>query len=123
MNQKSFVSLIAGVLGGLTFGIGMCMCLLPEWDLFNAGVVVAAIGAVILLVLAIVLRKQSGKPAAKPNWKLIGRIAYGTLAALVLGLGMAMIMAMEGMMLLGMAIGVVGILLLLGLIPLCKGLK
>lgn len=123
MNKKSFVSLVAGVLGGLTFGIGMCMCLLPEWDLFNTGVVVAAIGAVILLVLAIVLRKMSGKPAGKPNWKLIGRIAYGTLAALVLGLGMAMIMVMEGMMLLGMVIGVVGILLLLGLIPLCKGLK
>ena len=84
MNKKSFVSLVAGVLGGLTFGIGMCMCLLPEWDLFNTGVVVAAIGAVILLVLAIVLRKMSGKPAGKPNWKLIGRIAYGTLAALVL---------------------------------------
>ena len=123
MNKKSFVSLVAGVLGGLTFGIGMCMCLLPEWDLFNTGVVVAAIGAVILLVLAIVLRKMSGKPAGKPNWKLIGRIAYGTLAALVLGLGMAMIMVMEDMMLLGMVIGVVGILLLLGLIPLCKGLK
>lgn len=123
MNKKSFLSLVAGVVGGLTFGIGMCMCLLPEWDLFKPGVVVTAIGAVILLVLAIVLRKLSGKPAGKPNWKLIGRIAYGTLAALVLGLGMAMIMAMEGMMLLGMVIGVVGILLLLGLIPLCKGLK
>ena len=122
MKKSVFVNLLVGVVGGLLFAIGMCMCLLPEWNAFNQGVVVAAVGAVILLALAIVNRVKSGKPAQKPNWKLIGKIAFGVLGSLVLGLGMCMIMVWE-MMLLGIVVGVVGIVLLLCLIPMCVGLK
>lgn len=123
MEKKTFTSLVMGVLGGLLFGIGMCMCLLPEWNAFTPGVVVTALGAVVLLVLAVVLHKMSGKGAIKPNWRVVGKVVYGVLAALVLGLGMCMIMVFEGMMIPGIIVGVVGILLLLGLIPLVKGLK
>lgn len=123
MKKKDFISLLLGVLGLLLFGFGLCMCLLPEWDLFKPGVVVTAIGAVVLLVLAVVRRKMSDKPAAKPNWKLIGKLAYGLFAALVLGAGMSMVLVLEGMMLPGILVGIVGILLLLGLIPLFFGLK
>ena len=42
---------------------------------------------------------------------------------MVLGLGMAMVMVFEGMMLLGMVVGIVGIVMLLFLIPMCVGLK
>lgn len=122
MLKKHFLFLILGVLGGLLFAIGMCMCLLPEWHAFKAGVVAVAVGAVTLLILFIMLRKASGKPAAKPDWKLIGKIAYGVLAALVLGLGMCLVMVFDKM-LLGIVIGIVGILLLLGLIPMFMGLK
>ena len=34
---------------GMLFGIGMCMCLLPEWNAFIPGVVVTTAGAVELL--------------------------------------------------------------------------
>lgn len=122
MQKKHFLSLVLGVLGGLMFSIGMCMCLLPEWNAFNAGVIVAAAGAVILLILFIWLRKQSGKGPISPDWKLIGKIAYGVLAALVLGAGMCLIMVWNKM-LFGLVVGVVGILLLLGLIPMFMGLK
>ena len=122
MQKKHFLSLVLGVLGGLMFSIGMCMCLLPEWGMFKPGVVVTAIGAVVLLILCIWLRKQSGKAPVSPDWKLIGKIAYGVLAALVLGVGMCLIMVW-GKMLLGILVGVVGILLLLGLIPMFMGLK
>ena len=122
MKKSQFIALLVGVIGGLLFSIGMCMCLLPEWNAFNAGVVVAAIGAVILLVLAIVCRVKSGKPAKKINWKLVGKIAYGTLSALVLGAGMAMIMELN-MMLWGVVVGIVGIVMLLCLIPMCVGFK
>ena len=44
-------------------------------------------------------------------------------SVLVLGVGMNMIMAFEGMMIPGMIVGVVGIVLLLGIIPVVKGLK
>ena len=122
MQKKHFYSLVLGVLGGLLFSIGMCMCLLPEWGMFKPGVVAAAIGAVVLLVLFIYLRRASGKAPVTPDWKLIGKIAYGVLAALVLGTGMCMIMVW-GMMLPGILVGVLGILLLLGLIPMFMGLK
>lgn len=122
MKKSQFIALLVGVVGGLLFSVGMCMCLLPEWNAFNAGVVVAALGAVILLVLAIVCRVRSGKPGRKINWKLVGKIAYGTISALVLGVGMAMILELE-MLLCGVVIGVAGIILLLCLIPMCVGFK
>lgn len=122
MKKSQFIALLVGVIGGLLFSVGMCMCLLPEWNAFNAGVVLAAIGAIVLLVLAIVCRVRDHKPARKINWKLAGKIAYGTLSALVLGAGMSMIMELE-MMLWGVVVGIVGIIMLLCLIPMCVGFK
>lgn len=51
MKKENFVSLILGTIGGILFAIGMCMCLLPEWNAFQPGVVMAAIGIVLLLCL------------------------------------------------------------------------
>lgn len=122
MKKKDFVSLLLGVAGVLLFGVGLCMCMLPEWQMFTPGVVVTAIGAVMLLVLAIVRWVMAGKPAMTINWKVAGKVIYGVAAALVLGLGMCMVMVWN-MMIPGMIVGVVGILMLLGLIPVIKGLK
>lgn len=66
---------------------------------------------------------MSGKKAGKINWKVVGKVIYGTFASLVLGVGMSMIMAFEGMMIYGIIVGIVGIVLLLFLIPMCIGLK
>lgn len=123
MEKKNFISLVFGVIGGLLFGIGMCMCLLPEWDMFTPGVVITAVGALALIILALVRWKMAGKPAAKVNWKVTGKVIYGVVSTLVLGLGMCMIMVFEGMMIPGIIVGVVGIVMLLGLLPMIKGLK
>ncbi|MDO5153366.1 MAG: hypothetical protein Q4D50_08395 [Eubacteriales bacterium] len=122
MKKKSFVVLLLGVVGGLLFGIGMCMCLLPEWDVFRPGVAVTAVGAVFLLVLLAVLLKGRAGSGRKINWKTVGKAAFGILGALVLGAGMCMIMVWD-MLLPGIAVGVAGIVLLLCLIPMCLGLK
>ena len=121
MKKKDFVTLVVGVVGGLLFSLGLCMCLLPEWGAFQPGVVCTAIGLVILLALMIVCWVKSGRKV-KINWKLTGKIAYGVLSALVLGVGMCFVLVWE-QMLLGVAIGVVGIILLLFLIPMFVGLK
>ncbi len=121
MTKKNFITLLLGVIGGLLFSIGMCMCLLVEWNAFETGVVVTAIGAVILLTVFLVRWTMDGKKL-KFNWKLIGKIAFGTFASLVLGVGMCMIMVFN-MMIPGIIVGVVGIALLLCLIPMCIGLK
>ena len=123
MEKKDFAYLLLGVVGGLLFALGMCMCLLPEWDAFKPGVVMTALGVLVLLVLALVRWIAAGKPVAKVNWKAVGKVAYGVVAALVLGSGICMIMVFEGLMIPGIIVGIVGIILLLGLIPVVKGLK
>lgn len=123
MTKKNFMFLVLTVVGGLLFSLGMCMCLLPEWNVFKPGVAVTALGAVVLLAIALVRWIMAGKPVAKINWNQVGKIAYCVAAALVLGTGMAMIMAFEGLMLPGIIVGIVGIVLALGIIPVIRGLK
>lgn len=123
MKKENFVTLILGTIGGILFAIGMCMCLLPEWNAFTQGVVISAVGAVVLLVMLIVRRKMEGKPAIKITGKAVGTVVLGIVGALVLGVGMCMVMVWEGLIVPGIIVGVIGIVLLLCLIPLCKGLK
>lgn len=123
MKKKNFISLVFGVIGGMLFAIGMCLCLLPEWNAFYQGVIISVVGAVILLILLFIRRKTDGKPSIKLNWKTVGIIAFGVISTLVLGVGMCMVMVWDGLMIRGIIVGVVGILLLLFLIPMCKGLK
>ena len=123
MTKKNYISLIFGTVGGILFSLGMCMALLPEWNLFNEGIVVGCIGAAVLLVMVLVRRKMEGKPMlVKLSAKTVGTVLLGILGALVLGIGMCMVMVW-GMMLQGILIGLVGIVLLLCLIPLVMGLK
>lgn len=122
MKKENFVSLILGTIGGILFSLGMCMALVEEWAAFNQGVVVGVIGAAILIVMLIVRRKMAGKPAIKISGKTVGKILLGILGALTLGVGMCMIMVWN-MMLWGIVVGIVGIVILLSLIPICMGLK
>ena len=122
MKKKNFVSLVFGTVGIILFALGMCMCLLPEWGAFTPGVVIAAVGAVVLLVLLLVRRKMAGKPAVHISGKAVGAVLLGVVGALVLGVGMCMTMVWS-MMIPGIVVGIVGNVLLLFLIPLVKGLK
>ena len=121
MKKKNFVMLVLGVVGGLLFSLGLCMCLLPEWNAFQVGVVCTGIGLVVLLGLLAVGMKGKTK-GKKIDWKLTGKIAFGVVGALVLGVGMCMIMVWN-LMLPGIAVGVAGIVMLLCLIPMFLGLK
>ena len=123
MEKKNFITLLMGVVGGLLFALGMCMCLLPEWGMFNAGVGFGITGAIVLLATWIVYRKMAGKKPINLNAKLVGKVVYGLFASLVFGVGMSMTMVFEGMMLPGIIVGIVGIVLLLLLIPMCFGWK
>lgn len=123
MKKENFVSMIMGTIGGILFAIGMCMCMIEEWNAFQQGIIVGVIGLIILLIMLIVRRKMQGKPAIRLNAKAIGTIALGVLGALVLGVGMCMTMVWEGLMLQGIIVGIIGIILLLSLIPICKGIK
>lgn len=122
MSKKNFVSLILGTIGGILFALGMCMAMLPEWGAFTQGIIVGCIGAVILLALVLIRRKMEGKPVfVKLSAKTVGTVILGVVGALVLGAGMCMVMIWE-MMIPGILVGIVGIVLLLCLIPLVKGI-
>ena len=47
----------------------------------------------------------------------------GIVGALLLGVGMCMTMVWQGLMVQGIIVGLIGIIILLCLIPICKGIK
>lgn len=123
MTKKHFMYLVLTVAAGLCFSLGMCMCLLPQWQAFKPGVVVTALGIILLLAIGITGWIQAGKPVAHVNWQMVGKVLYCVGSMLVLGTGMAMIMAFEGLMIPGILVGIVGIVLALGIIPIFNGWK
>ena len=122
MKKNHFITLVICVVAGLIFSLGMCMCLLPEWDSFTLGVILASIGGVALATMGIIAYVKNTKNRTPINWKLAGKIAYGVVSALILGLGMCMIMVWN-LMLWGIIVGIVGLVMLLFLIPMFLGLK
>lgn len=121
MKKSNFVALLLGTVGGVLFALGMCMCLLPEWNMATQGVVCGVIGLVVLLITLLIWRKMEGKAPIKISAKTLGSVAVGVLGALLLGVGMCMTMVFSKMVL-GIIIGLVGIVVLLMLIPLTKGI-
>lgn len=122
MKKKDFITLILSVVGGLLFALGMCMALVPEMGTITQGSVVGSVGLVVLLAMIIVRRKMDGKPAVVFNGKIIGITLYSIFSAAIFGAGMCLVLV-SSQMLWGIVVGIVGIVLLLCLIPICKGLK
>ena len=121
MKKSNFAALILRTIGVVFFALGMCMALLPEWGMFNQGIVCGVIGLVVLLATVLIWRKMEGKAPIKLNAKTVGAVLVGVLGALLLGVGMCLTMVF-GKMVLGIVIGLVGIAALLMLIPLTKGI-
>lgn len=80
-----------------------------------------SIGIVVLLAMIIVWRRMTGKAPIRLNAKTVGTVLLGTAGSLLFGLGMSFTMIWDNLIL-GIIIGVVGIVFLLILIPLIKGL-
>ena len=121
MKKSNFVALMLGTISGVFFALGMCMALLTEWGMRNQGIVSGVIGLALMLVTIAVWRKMEGKAPVKLSGKTIGAVLLGVIGALLFGVGMCLSMVFAKMMI-GIAIGIVGIVVLLMLIPLLKGL-
>lgn len=122
MKKSNFVSMVLGTISGVFFAIGMCMTLLPEWNAMKPGIIFGCIGVVLGLITVIVWRKMEHKTPIQVTGKTVLTVALGIVGALALGVGMCFSMVW-GNMVLGITIGLVGIVVLLSLIPLVKGLK
>lgn len=122
MKKSSFVAMMLGTVSGVLFALGMCMALLPEWNAFKPGVIFGTVGIVLGLITLMVWRKMEHKAPVKLNGRLVALWLFGIIGALTLGVGMCFCMVWENIVL-GTIIGLVGILLLLSLIPIVKGIK
>ena len=121
MKKSNFVALVLGTVSGVFFALGMCMALLPEWGMRNQGIVSGVIGLVLMLITVAIWRKMEGKEPVKLSGKTVGATVLGVVGALLLGVGMCLSMVFAKMVL-GIVIGIIGIVVLLMLIPLLKGL-
>lgn len=122
MKKSSFIALLLGTVSGMLFALGMCMALLPEWNAFQPGVIFSCVGLVLALITVVVWRKMEGKAPIHISGKLILTVLVGIIGALALGVGMCFCMVW-GQMVPGILIGIVGIVVLLCLVPLTKGIR
>lgn len=121
MKKSHFATLILATISGIFFALGMCMSLLPEWGMKNQGIASGVIGLLLALVTVVFWRKMEGKAPIRISGKAVSAAALGVLGALLLGVGMCLCMVFFHMIL-GIGIGIIGIVVLLMLIPLLKGL-
>ncbi len=122
MQKSSLVALIMGTVSGVLFALGMCMSLLPEWNAFKEGILFSTIGMILGIITLLVWCKMENKKLPKMSGKNILRTIYAILAALVLGVGMCMCLVWEQIVW-GTLIGLLGIIMLIALIPMIKGIK
>ena len=122
MKKSSYVALVLGTVSGVLFSLGMCMALVEEWAMLQEGVIMGATGLLLGLMTLLIWRKMEHKAPIKVSGKVVAKVVYAVVAALVLGIGLCLCLVLENY-LLGTVIGLVGIVMLLGLIPMVKGLK
>ena len=117
MKKETLLEIILGTIGGLVFAIGMCMCLLPEWNMFKTGVITTIIGFIILLCIIPVYKSSHPKKAKENkqiNWGIVLTWTVGVVGALIMGFGMSKIMvgnASAADMVVGLITGVVGLVI------------
>lgn len=122
MKRSSFIALIMGTVSGVLFSLGMCMALLPEWNTFTEGIIFGGIGLILGVVTFFVWCRMECKKLPKMNGKNILRIIYGIISVLVLGVGMCLCLVWEQIVW-GTLVGLLGIIMLIALIPMIKGIK
>ena len=122
MKKSNFITLILGTVSGVLFALGMCMALLPEWNAFTEGIIFGTIGIVLGIITVLIWCKMENKKLPKMNGKNVFRIIYAIIATLVLGVGMCMCLVWKQIVW-GTLIGLLGIIMLIFLIPMIKGIK
>ncbi len=122
MKKSSFIAVVMGTVSVMLFALGMCMAMLPEWNAFEPGIVFGCLGLLLGLITIFVWRKLEHKAPIKISGKAVATVLLGFVGAVVLGVGMCFVMVWSNFIP-GILIGIVGIILALCLIPLCKGIK
>ena len=129
MKKETLLEIILGTIGGLIFAIGMCMGLIPEWDMLGPGIVVGIIGFIILLCIIPFYRKSHSikeKERKQTEWRLVLTWVIGIVGSLIMGFGMSKVMVGSPEkidIIIGMVTGVVGLLICVLNYPIYSYLK
>ena len=116
MKKETLLEIILGTIGGLIFALGMCMGLIPEWNMLKEGIIVGIIGFIILLCIIPIYRKNHPKTKVnkKVNWGIIATWIIGVVGSLVMGYGMSKVMVGETDktdMIIGIITGIIGLII------------
>ena len=122
MKKSSFIALIMGTVSGVLFALGMCMALLPEWNAFTEGIIFGGVGIVLGIITTLIWCRMENKKLPKMSVKNVFRTLYAVVSALVLGVGMCMCLVWH-QIIWGTLVGLLGIIMLIALIPMIKGIK
>lgn len=122
MKKSSFIAMVLGTISAVLFALGMCMALIQDWDAFRPGIIFGCIGLILGFITLAVWRKMEHKQPIHIAGKAVLSVIIGVAGALALGVGMCFTMVW-GKMILGIVVGLIGIIVLLSLIPLTKGIK
>lgn len=122
MKKSSFITLILGTVGGVLFSLGMCMALLPEWDAFEEGIIFGLVGIAFGVAAFFVWCRLEHKKLPKLGAKTVITIIYAIIGVLVFGTGFCLCLVWE-QIIIGTLIGLLGIVMLISLIPMTKGIK
>ena len=122
MKKSSFVALTLGTVSGVFFALGMCMALIPEWNAFQPGVVFGGVGLALALITLLVWRRMEHKAPIRVSGRAVLTIAVGIAGPQARGVGMSLTMDW-GRIVSGIVIGLAGIVVLLCLIPLTRGIR
>jgi len=122
MKKSSFVAILMGTISGVLFALGMCMTLIPEWKAFQPGIIFGGAGLLLGVITVIIWRKMEHKQPIQFSGKTFLTIIVGIIGTFALGVGMCFCMVWDKIVI-GVLIGLVGIVVLLSLIPLVKGIK
>ena len=115
MKKETLLEIILGTIGGLIFAIGMCMCLIPEWNLLKTGVIISILGFIILLFIIPIYRKNHPKKERGPiNWGIVFTWIIGIIGSLIMGFGMSKVMIETPSstdIIIGLITGVIGLII------------
>ena len=114
MKKSTLLGIILGTIGGLIFSFGMCMWLIPEWNLFTLGVILTIVGFILLLGIIPIYKKSHPKKEHKiVNKRLLTTWMVGIIGSLIMGFGMSRVLVdgKNGLDILGMVCGIVGLLI------------
>lgn len=122
MKKSSFMAMMFGTVSGMLFVLGMCMVMIPEWGAFRPGVVLGCVGLTLGLITILAWRRMEHKEPVRLSGRALLLVLFGMIGALALGVGMCYCMVWNSMVK-GVLIGLGGILVLLCLVPLGKGIR